>query len=287
MPLRYPERSGFLIFNITGIGPEKSELRFTNLATANGGVFNSARMPNRNIVMSLRYWATGAVTVEQIRHESYKYFPIMKPVTLTFQTEERRAVITGYVEANEPVIFSRETHCQISIVCPDPWFYTEDPMITTFDAVNPMFEFPFSNESLTDPLLIMGEIWPETTRSIYYHGDADIGVRIYIWFRGVVTQFSIFGQTADQHMSINDDLLEELTGDGIIEGDEIIISTVKGDKFVTLIRAGVKYNILNALNRDAFWFQLQKGDNVFAYTAESGLLNVSFRIENRVAFEGV
>ena len=287
MELEFPERSGFAIFNMTGLGPEKSEIQITEMSTANGGVFTSARLPSRNIVMSLRYWKWLDKTVEFVRHESYKYFPIMKPITLIIQTENRRGVIKGYVEANSPVIFSKETHAQLSIICPDPFFYSEDIMVTTFDAVEPMFEFPFSNESLTEPLLIMGEIWPEAYRSVYYEGDAEIGVTIHIIATGPVTKFKIFDPENERSMSINDDRLIALTGAGIGEGDHIVISTVKGDKRITLTRGPNTYNILNALNRDAFLFQLHKGDNLFAYSAEFGLEAIIFRIENRVAYEGV
>ena len=37
----------------------------------------------------------------------------------------------------------------------------------------------------------------------------------------------------------------------------------------------------------ADWFQLSKGDNIFAYVVEEGTTNVQFKIENRTAFEGV
>ena len=44
---------------------------------------------------------------------------------------------------------------QISIVCPDPYFYSAGPdgtNTTIFYGVEPLFEFAFSNESLTESL---------------------------------------------------------------------------------------------------------------------------------------
>lgn len=63
--------------------------------------------------------------------------------------------------------------------------------------------------------------------------------------------------------------------------------TVKGKKSITLLRNGKTTNILNCLDKNADWFQLAKGDNVFAYTAEEGSTNLQFKIENRVIYEGV
>ena len=88
-------------------------------------------------------------------------------------------------------------------------------------------------------------------------------------------------------MRIDTDKLEKLTGSGMVAGDEIIISTIKGDKSITLLRNGIDTNILNCLDKDSDWFQLSKGDNIFAYVVEEGTTNVQFKIENRTAFEGV
>lgn len=56
---------------------------------------------------------------------------------------------------------------------------------------------------------------------------------------------------------------------------------------LTLLRNGKTTNILNCLDKNADWFQLAKGDNIFAYTAEYGSTNLQFKIENRIVYEGV
>ena len=56
---------------------------------------------------------------------------------------------------------------------------------------------------------------------------------------------------------------------------------------MTLVREGKTYNILNCLSKDSDWFQLTKGDNLFAYTADEGANNLQFTIENRIVYEGV
>ena len=88
-------------------------------------------------------------------------------------------------------------------------------------------------------------------------------------------------------MTIDTVKLEKLTGRGLIAGDDIIINTLKGEKSITLVRSGVSYNILNCLDKNTDWFTLVKGDNIFAFTADSGVTNLQFRIENKVIYEGV
>lgn len=288
MELRNPEKSGFLIFNITGLGPEKAEIQMTNIITADGGIYNSARLPARNIVLSIRFFSWKNKDIEEIRQESYKYFPIKKYLTLIFEMNNRVCEIEGYVESNEPVIFSRETHTQLSIICPYPYFRSSGPdNITIFYGVEPMFEFPFSNEDLVKPLLIMGEIRNRTEEVVTYDGDSEVGITIIIDAIGDVRNVIIHNVLTRETMRINTDRLVKMTGSAIIAGDRIIISTITGRKSITLLRKGIYTNILNALDRGADWFQLAKGDNIFAFEAEYGTVNLQFRIENQTLYEGV
>jgi hypothetical protein len=88
-------------------------------------------------------------------------------------------------------------------------------------------------------------------------------------------------------LEIDSDKLISTTGDDILEGDDIWISTVKGNKYAILIRGSTTYNILNCLGIAPPWFQLEKGDNVYAYTADEGLTNLQFEIFNDIAYEGI
>jgi len=290
MDLRNPEKSGFLIYNITGIGPEKADIRTTDIVTSDGGIYNSSRLPSRNIVLSLRFFAHGEKTVEEIRHESYKFFPIKKPLTLIIETDNRIGEIVGYVESNEPVIFTSEVHTSISLICPYPFFYDGGPNglnVTTFSGVYSMFEFPFSNESLANREIIMGSILFRSEELITYSGDSEVGITMYIDAIGEVRHLTIYNVKTRERFIIDTDKLARLTGKGMIAGDSIIVSTVTGNKSVTLLRNGVYTNILNAISRDSDWFRLSKGDNIFAFEAEYGTTNLYFRIENRTVYEGV
>ena len=85
-------------------------------------------------------------------------------------------------------------------------------------------------------------------------------------------------------MHINTDKLKTFTGSGIIAGDDIIICTIKGQKSITLLRGGKRTNILNCLDKNADWFQLTKGDNIFAYIAEEGSKNLPVSPDKRLIY---
>lgn len=291
LELGKPDVSGFLIKSITGLGPAKANVNTTEVLTNDGSLFNSARLSQRNIVLDMVFINTVyGESIEDLRQKSYKYFPLKKSVELTVETDNRYVKTTGYVESNEPNIFSSQEGTQISIICPDPYFYSageDGNNVTNFYSIDPMFEFPFSNESLDEPLLVFGEIQIKTEGVITYHGDSEIGVMIYIHAIGPATNINIYNTETREVMRINTEKISSLTGKGIVASDDIVINTAKGEKSITLIREGVSYNILNCLDKNTDWFTLAKGDNIFAFTADSGVTNLQFRVENKVIYEGV
>ena len=288
LELSNPWDIGIAITKIEGLGPVKADINSTEISSGDGARFNSARIGTRNIVFTFRLLETP--TVEDSRQKTYKYFPVKTNVTLLFETDNRLCQITGYVESNKPNIFSEEEDTQISIICPNPYFISmENGGMNTvvFFGSEPTFEFPFSNESLTDPLIIFGNIKLRQEEIVPYDGDSQVGFTIKMHALGEVRQITIYNTKTRESMKIDTDILNEITGSGIIAGDEITISTIKGDKHITLLRDGEEINILNALGKDVDWFQLAKGDNRFAYICEYGAENLEFSINYQTLYEGV
>ena len=286
--LTRPDLSGFLISRIDGLGPPKAEIGMIDLATNDGGRYNSAKVTPRNITMDIIFHDNEAgLSIEELRQKSYKYFPIKKQIKFMIETDERVCETYGYVESNEPVIFGGRAGTSISIICPDPYFYSVNNQNTVFSGTQSLFEFPFSNDSLDFNLIDFGEIISIPEQTVYYSGDVDVGVIIYIHAIGQADGLTIHNITTSGIIKIDTVKLIALTGSTIIAGDDITISTVKGEKYVTLLRDGEYINILNCLDKDVDWLQLSKGDNLLLYTAEFGALNLQFRVENRVAYEGV
>lgn len=268
--------SEFVITDIKGVGPNKATINSVEVATNDGSIFNSARVEARNIVIKIAF---NGWDIEALRQKCYRYFPLKKMLTLEFLTDHRDCIITGYVEANEPNIFSKMEDTQISIVCPYPYFYSAESQSkeTVFYGEEPLFEFPFENEGDL-PLVEFGQINNVTEANIPYEGDAEVGLTFTAHAVGPVSNISIFDLDTGDSMTVRIDL---------IAGDDLIISTVKSRKYVRLLRNGTYSNMLNSLDRNSTWVQLKKGDNAFAYTAESGLLNLQFRVQNDILYEGI
>lgn len=290
MELKRPETSGFYVQRIEGLGPVNATINIVERAIMDGASYNSARVGSRNIVMYLGFLSSR--NIEEIRHKSYKYFPLKKRITIQIETDTRICETYGYVESNEPDIFSDEASTQISVICPDSYFYDAGPNstnIVTFTGLEPTFTFEFSNESLTEKLIVFGEIINTPKKTINYDGDVEVGVSIYIHAIGDASNITIYNETTGEEMTINTSLLKTIlnTDYEIVAGDDIVITTSRGEKSVTLLRAGYSYNIINCLKRYPDWFQLAPGNNTFAFSAENGGENLTFSMRHKVAYEGV
>lgn len=277
--------SGLFISEIKGIGPVQASINMTDLATQDGAKYNSARAEKRNIVLSLIYLCDDAETARVL---TYKYFPLKQPITFHIETNNRKAEVTGYVESNEPDIFKEEANAQISIICDSAYFkdvgdngIQEIP----FSDIVSLFEFEFSDDN--SPSIEFSSIEIKRENIVTYNGETDTGILMTMYALGPFTNPIIYNNETLESLKIDTTKVASIVGSAIKAGDEIRISTVRNDKSITFVRDGKSYNILNALDKDADWFTLYPGDNVFSFTAATGELNIEFTITAQVLFTGV
>lgn len=285
LELANPDASGMVVANVEGLGAADATINTTELATSDGAIFSSSRVGTRNILMSLILQQNP--DVETVRHLTYKYFPIKRRVSLQVTTDSRIVETVGYVESNSPTIFSKEEYTQISIVCPDPYFYEGSLSETSFLGVDPKFEFPFENPSATEDLIEFGEVRLDTRAVLVYEGDVETGIVITIHALNNANGIVLYNMETREKIKINTDKIESITGKPFGSGDDIIISTIRGQRYARLLRNGEYTNVISALGKDTDWFQLYNGDNVFAFSAEYGERELIVTFTYRNAYGGV
>ena len=256
-----PGRSGFYIKSVDGLGPSNATINVLDIVSIDGGIYNSAREDKRNIVMTLG--AYDSTNVENLRQQTYRYFPIKRKLKLTFYTDLRTVTINGYVESNEPDIFSKDVTMKISIICPSPYFYDIYENAITFSG-------------------------DDAEHIIVYDGDMDTGTKITINCNGNVRGLKIENHKG-QYIGINDSYLSKVISNpgNFTEGDVIVINTITNEKSIKLTRNGTDKNILNALDRKSKWLTIGKGNNTFKVTATDGLSNMFITMTNPVLYEGI
>lgn len=283
----YPD-NGIMITAIDGLGPVKADVNTQTSPLIDGSNLKSVQAQQRNIVF--HFLLSEALTIEDSRQRLYRYFPLKKTVTITIETDNRLLETSGVVESVEPDIFSSDESVSVSVICPNAYWMdkggkTEIPMY----GVNPLFEFPFSNESLTEPLLEFGELLEDHEKTVTYFGGVGVGMEIKIVVNATVKGFTFYKVNSREKLTIDDEIFKGIVGSYISKGDEININTNVGSKNITVLRNGKTYNILGTLVDQSWttWPTLQPGENLFYYSADMGTNDMDIFINYQTAYLGV
>lgn len=137
-----PDTDLFEVRNIDGLGAVKADVNTTQMGSINKETFSGSSSGKRNIVLTLGLdpdWDNW--TVSRLRRLLDQYFMPHFQTRLVFESMEFSPVeIFGYIESNEPNMFTKDPEQQVSIICPDPDFTSVDLMVmegyTSGDAVD-------------------------------------------------------------------------------------------------------------------------------------------------------
>lgn len=283
--LRSPEQSGFFIKKIEGLGSPTGTINTSDYATIDGSRFISSRANQRNILFHLGFLEKP--TIEDTRIASYKFFSVKNEITMIFETDSKTVKINGRVETNEPDIFTKEAGSVISIICPDPYFRSLTNNTLSFSVLQKLFQFPFSNEDLSIPLIYFGDVIVDAQQTLNYAGEVPVGFIMSINSTGSAGTITIYNLETRESMVVDNDIITSITGIGISAGDEITITTIKGQKSAILKRDGEDINILNAVVGSTDWFSLDIGPNIFYYTSDFGGPYLLFNINYQLLYEGI
>lgn len=116
--LELSEYNGFALTDVQGLSPAPSNVNITKTAGGDGSIFNSAMIPQRNIVLTLYVLPN----IEAHRNALYAFFAPNSVITLLISTGTRTAQISGVVESFDGTFFTAAEMFTISILCPQPFF---------------------------------------------------------------------------------------------------------------------------------------------------------------------
>lgn len=260
----------YVIESIDGLDPPDAVINTTRNANADGSVFNSSYVDNRQITITLAINGPA----ESNRIQLYKYFKAKYPVTLYYKNDTRNVYITGYVQNIQIEFFQKKQIAQITIICPQPFFNASTNEVINFSSVNPLFEFPFS---ITEPIPF-SDIVTEQEKDIVNTGDVDTGLIVYLQARGPVTNPTVYNIDTNEYFKLSLSM---------VRGDVVFINTKKKEKTVQLTRNGETTNIIGSLQNGSTWFVINPGDNLFTVTADDNPENLDAYTVLTELFEGV
>lgn len=239
--------SNYTITEITGLNPSKATINTNDLALLDGARFNSAKINQRNIVITMKI----NQPVETNRINLYKYCIPKKSIKLLYENSTRSVYIDGYIESVDCNFFSNLETMQISIICPKPFFI--DSTTTTIN--------------FTDNL----------TQTFTNSGDIECG-GIFTIKCGNITGKPIISNNRGESFTINY---------AFRENDEIIIDMRDGNKSVMLLRDDEYINILNRIDLSSKWFKLTTGSNTISISVTTGANDVECMLEYNKYYIGV
>lgn len=119
--------------NIAGLEPVKATINLSPYGSVDGGSMIGRRVDTRNIVLTLHPNPDWDIwTFTSLRKLLYKYFMPKSLVRLVFYSDDIPPVeIYGYVEDFGANIFSQDPEFVLSVLCPDPYFTSVDPIVIT------------------------------------------------------------------------------------------------------------------------------------------------------------
>lgn len=262
----------YMTSRVEGLNPPTGTISTSSYAGMDGSYLNNAFIEKRNVVIHFEMRGVG---LEARRHQLYKVVKPSRYVKVYYATAGIDVFAEGYVETCEVNNFEMLTTGQISILCPDIYWYSTESVMAYYSQILGAFTFPFPTESNPEPF-VLGKYNTRNMMEIINDGD-EIGFTLVIEALEDARSPTLYNADTDEYLQI--------TGD-ILAGDIITVTTKTGNKTVTLERGGVKTNIINRLVSGSTWLTLREGRNRF-YLRGTGLQNLKVTIVHTNAYLGV
>jgi hypothetical protein len=237
------------ITNIDGLEPVKASVNTAPFGSIDGTSYVGSSVTDRNIVLTVKpnpNW--NEWSYEGLRRLLYSYFMPKRPTKLVFYSDDMDPVqIGGIVESVDVNQFSKDPELVISVICPNPYF------------------------SSLDPITLVGQTVRETDDPIEidYNGSLEAGVYVQVTDSLDTQPDLIWIQIGDPNLSyfkvdatVNSDLIFEM-------------SSFPMQKYVQNVdlTTGVITNLLNkvhVIEGSAWPTILKPGTNEFRVITDSG-----------------
>ncbi len=248
------ETDFFQIQNITGLDPVKATINTTQLGSMDGAVYSGSSVPFRNIVITVRTnpdWRTWKP--QALRKLLYAYFAPKSPILLRFLSDDRAPMeITGYVEDINVDLFAPDNAYGISIICPDPYFTSVDPVIVTGHSQDPAI-------------------------TLSYDGDIPTGITVGI-------ESTASSVSTDVDIRVGDPWESYFNVTALIDDAQyFVLSSIPGSKVVetVLYASGTSVSQLSNVHGGSTWPLLIPGDNLFNINTDQGTQDWTVTYFNR------
>lgn len=250
-------------------GLEEAEYRVTTaeLGDADGDVMIGTAAGKRNILIS----ADIKGDYETMRRKLFAFFAPGKPGTLKHVDGGETKVIDYYVEKITFGFSGRLRTVTVSLLCPDPLLRDDQITRVYMSRYEPTLQFPFVYGA---PIMVARRV---AERIVTIHNPTEIttGLRVTFSARATVVNPGLEELSREQSFTIPLSV-------GVVSGDNITITTGQAEK--DIVQEGKSKR--GIWRRGDNWLQLEPGDNVYRYTATSGVDALDVMLEYTLKYRG-
>lgn len=249
--------SGYVVQDIDGLDPVRAVVSSSSFAQLDGEQYQSSKFEKRNIVLDIGFepdWINN--DVRGLRRGLYRYFMPKSSVSLRFYNDgEYFCWIPGRVETNDARIFGKDPGSNISILCFDPLFTAAEVTVEELNTVS-----------------------DTTTTPVVYSGDVETGFLLRVFADRNFTGMTLFNQSGGIYQNLEFEA-------PILDGDELIISTVSRAKGAHVVRSGVEMSVLYGVSPDSSWVNLYPGENNLRLAVDGAA--IPYQIEYTAKYGGL
>lgn len=246
----------YQVTKIDGLNPPNANINASNYANSDGFCFDSSRIPNRQIVITV--YING--DIENNRLTLYRYFRNKEWCKIYYESDSRNVFIEGYVQTLEVSPFIKKQVAQISILCPDPYFKDLETIVQSISKVIKKFTFPFSINK--DKPIPFSYLEVEKVTNVINNSESETGLIIDVLFMGTVNKLEIRNVDTGKNFIVDYEF---------IKNDKLVINCNRGKKTAILTRNAVEYNLIPCVRKGYTFFQLGIGDNNYSFLADDGM----------------
>lgn len=165
----FADETKYQVASITGLDPGKAQINSSTIVGVDGTRFNSARLNNRNIVITMKINGDADTNRKNI----YNKFPLKEKVRVFHGAGLAYDVyIDGYVDSISCNIFAQKEMMQLSILCDDPYFTDVSETYTNPNTSQGRAVFSCSNSGIIDVGFNLDLIMTGTFNSISVSGTS-------------------------------------------------------------------------------------------------------------------
>lgn len=269
---------GIVIEQIDGIYAFTGEVKTSPYSQTNGDRYKNTRAPKRNIVVIGKifddFWNNRQLMYRVFRLGSLGQFCYSEP-------DRSNRYADYYVESVDIDQDPYRGQFQISLICPDPFFYAGQSEY--IDLAAWVSDFTFEHDFLS----IGEELGHRETSMIKeimnLNGVDGIGMKITLSSSGDVVNPYVYLYETGERITIG-------TADNpytLGSSKQVEIDTTTGKKNIVQIANNVKTRINEYLDPNSSFFQLGAGINTIGYNAASGANYLNVHIEYKMRYLGV